>query len=96
MNDISLECKTRYRHYDCEIAIGLERLEGISYVRNKKTNHLYVHLYFFFKLKCPMGRRTGCDFYWLGGHFEMPEFPETGQLSKFFGKIDHRLSILSC
>ena len=34
-----------------------------------------------------MGRRTGCDFYWLGGHFEMPEFPETGQLSKFFGKI---------
>ena len=34
-----------------------------------------------------MGRRTGCDFYWLGGHFEMPEFPETGQLSKFFGKF---------
>ena len=34
-----------------------------------------------------MGRRTGCDFYWLSGHFEMPEFPETGQLTKFFGKI---------
>lgn len=63
-------------------------------MRNQKTtlflNYILTSLcasQILFKLKCPMGRRTGCDFYWLGGHFEMPEFPETGQLSKFFGKI---------
>jgi len=69
-------------------------LERIGCMRNKKTTLLFLNYIFFmriciifFKLKCPLGRRTGCDFYWLGGHFEMPEFPETGQLSKFFGKI---------
>ena len=35
-------------------------------------------------MQLPTGRRSGCDFYWLDGHFEMPEYP--GQLNKFFGK----------
>ena len=40
-----------------------------------------------FLSQIPATRRSGCDFYWLDGHFELPDYAETGQLSKFFGEI---------
>lgn len=45
---------------------------------------LYILTCDSFLMQLPTGRRSGCDFYWLDGHFEMPEYP--GQLNKFFGK----------
>ena len=45
---------------------------------------LYILTCDSFLMQLPTGRRKGCDFYWLDGHFEMPEYP--GQLNKFFGK----------
>lgn len=39
-------------------------------------------------MQLPTGRRSGCDFYWLDGHFEMPEYP--GQVNKFFGKNEKK------
>ncbi|XP_068695684.1 tubulin polyglutamylase TTLL11-like [Montipora foliosa] len=43
----------------------------------------------------PVARRTGCDFYWLGGNFEIPDYIQTGQLSKFFGMSEaaHKIQL---